>query len=357
VKTRALRVPILHYQPPADPEDPVVGQIFSALQALGHKPTRFAVERDVRSLLNGVARGRPDLVFNICETFANRNIFEVNVAAFLELMEVPFTGSGTGGLLLAQDKALAKKLFTFHRVPCPDFAVFHGDNLAPGGQLRFPLFVKPLRTDASIGVAPESLVNNFQELIDRVRYVHSLGEAAIAEEYIEGRELYVGVLGGERPMALPVVELHFRAAYPKGRPRIADYTSKFEKSSPEFKGTRSAVARISAELRQRVQALALTAFEALQLRDYARVDFRVAPNGDPYVLEVNPNPYLEQSAEFALAAKAAGMEYPELIDRIAQFAVERAPKKEREETGTGGAETPQTPPAGTAPQSAGAAGL
>ncbi len=218
MKTRALKVPVLHYQPPADPEDPVVGQIVSTLQALGHKPTRFAVERDVRSLLNGVARGRPDLVFNICETFANRNIFEVNVAAFLELMEVPFTGSGTGGLLLAQDKALAKKLFTFHRVPCPDFAVFHGDNLAPGGQLRFPLFVKPLRADASIGVAPESLVNTFQELIDRVRYVHSLGEAAIAEEYIEGRELYVGVLGGERPMALPVVELHFRAAYPKGRP-------------------------------------------------------------------------------------------------------------------------------------------
>ncbi len=347
---RPLKIPVLHYQPPADPEDPVVGQIFDALQALGHKPTRFAVERDVRSLLNGISRGRPDLVFNICETFANKNTFEVNVAAFLELMEVPYTGSGLSGLLLAQDKALAKKLFNFHRVPCPDFAVFHGDNLDFGGQLRFPLFVKPLRADASIGIAPESIVYSVEQLLQRIRYVHSLGEVAMAEEYIEGRELYVGVLGGERPTALPVIELQFRGDYPKDRPRIADYSSKFEKDSPEFKGTRSAVARVSAELRQRLQTLAITAFEALQLRDYARVDFRVTPTGDPYVLEINPNPYLEASAEFAMAAKAAGIEYPQLIERIVTQAAERAPKKPSEP------EPQQSPPGGVPPQSAGAAG-
>ncbi|MBI5544596.1 MAG: ATP-grasp domain-containing protein [Deltaproteobacteria bacterium] len=347
------KVPILFYQPPADPEDPVVGQIFEALQALGHKPTRFAIERDVRSLLNGISRGRPDLVFNICETFANRNIFEVNVAAFLELLDVPFTGSGTAGLLLAQDKAIAKKLFTFHRVPCPDFIVFHLENLDLGGrQLRFPLFVKPLRADASIGITPESLVRDVGQLLERVRYVHSLGEAAIAEEYLEGREMYVGVLGGEsRPMALPVVELQFRGGYPKGRPRIADYTSKFEKDSPEFKGTRSVVARVSAELRERLQTLAVDAFEALQLRDYARVDFRIDANGNPFVLEVNPNPYLEQSAEFAMAAKAAGMEYPQLVERILKLSALRAPKKTTEEP-----ESQPAPPTPAAPQSAGAAG-
>jgi D-alanine-D-alanine ligase len=350
---RASKIPILFYQPPADAEDPVVGQIFDALQAVGYKPTRFAVERDVRSLLNGISRGRPDLVFNICETFANRNIFEVNVAAFLELLDVPFTGSGTAGLLLAQDKAIAKKLFTFHRVPCPDFVVFHPENLDFGGrQLRFPLFVKPLRADASIGITPESLVQNVEQLLERVRYVHSLGEAAIAEEYIEGRELYVGVLGGERATALPVVELQFRGAYPKGRPRIADWTSKFEKDSPEFKGTRSVIARVGAELRQRLQTMAVDAFEALQLRDYARVDFRLDANENPFVLEVNPNPYLEQSAEFAMAAKAAGMEYPQLVERIVKLAATRAPHKPTEEP----SEPQSSPPAPASPQSAGATG-
>ncbi|MFN7131333.1 MAG: ATP-grasp domain-containing protein [Myxococcales bacterium] len=339
---RPLKIPILHYRPAADPEDPVVGQIFDALQKLGHKPSRFPVERDVRSLLNGISRGRPDLVFNICETFANKNTFEVNVGAFLELLEVPFTGSGAAGLHLAQDKALAKKLFTFHRVPCPDFAVFHNDNLDLSGSLRFPLFVKPLRADASIGIAPESIVHNLDQLLDRVRFVQSLGEVAMAEEYIEGRELYVGVLGGERPMALPVVELQFRSSYPRGRPRIADFNTKFEKDSPEFKGTRSVVARVSSELRQRVQQLAISAYEALQLRDYARVDFRVTPNGDPYVLEINPNPYLEQSAEFAMAARAAGIEYPQLIEKIVQLAMERAPRKVEDEGGS--SEPPQSVP-------------
>lgn len=358
---RALKVPILFYQSTTEPEDPVVGQIFEALQALGHKPARFAVERDVRSLLNGISRGRPDLVFNICETFANRNTFEVNVAAFLELLEVPFTGSGTAGLLLAQDKAIAKKLFSFHRVPCPDFAVFHGDNLDFSGRLRFPLFVKPLRADASIGIAPESIVHDVQELLERVRYVHSLGDAALAEEYIEGRELYVGVVGGDRPMALPVVELQFRGAYPKGRPRIADWNSKFEKDTPEFKGTRSVIARVSAELRQRIQTLAVDAFEALQLRDYARVDFRLDPHGNPYVLEINPNPYLEQSAEFAMAAKAEGIEYPQLIERILKLATERAPKKPApEESGPTEPQSappaPSTPPPTPPPQAAGAGG-
>lgn len=353
---RALKVPILFYRSAPDPEDPVVGQIFDAVQALGHKPTRFAVERDVRSLLNGISRGRPDLVFNICETFANRNIFEVNVAAFLELLEVPFTGSGTTGLLLAQDKAIAKKLFTFHRVPCPDFAVFHGDNLDLGGQLRFPLFVKPLRADASIGIAAESVVTNLEQLLERVRYVHSLGEAAIAEEFVEGRELYVGVLGGERPIALPVVELQFRGGFPKGRPRIADWRSKFEKDSAEFKGTRSVIARLSGELRQRLQTLAVNAFEALQLRDYARVDFRLDAQGNPFVLEVNPNPYLEHSGELAIAAKAAGFEYPQLIEHILKLAAERAPKKPADEGGEPQSSPPAPPAPATPPQSAGAAG-
>jgi len=355
-KMRPLKIPVLYYQNPSVPEDPVIGQIFDALVALGHKPTRFAVERDVRSLLNGISRGRPDAVFNICETFADKNTFEVNVAAFLELLEVPFTGSGTAGLLLAQDKALSKKLFTFHRVPCPDFAVFHGDNLDIGGQLRFPLFVKPLRSDASIGIGPESIVHNIEQLLDRVRYVHTLGDAAIAEEYVEGREFYVGVLGGPKPTALPVVEFQFRGSYPKGRPRIADWNCKFEKDTPEFKATRPVMARISADLRQHMQALAVTAFEALDLQDYARVDFRVTPNGDPYVLEINPNPYLEQSAEFAMASKAAGLEYPQLIQRILQYALDRRPKKETPPEGSepsSSGEPPQAPPS---PQSAGAAG-
>jgi D-alanine-D-alanine ligase len=340
---RGLKIPILYYQPPSDPEDPVVGQIFDALQALGYRPTRFAVERDVRSLLNGISRGRPDLVFNICETFANKNTFEVNVAAFLELLEVPFTGSGTSGLLLAQDKALAKKLFTFHKVRSPDFGVFTDENSVLGEALHFPLFVKPLRADASIGIAPESIVHSVEELRERVRYVHSIGEIALAEEYIEGRELYVGVLGGGGgipPTALPVVELQFRGPYPKDRPRIADAKAKFEKDTPEFKGTRSVIARLPAELRQRVQEVAITAFDALGLRDYARVDFRLSSSGEPYVLEINPNPYLEQSAEFAMAAKANGLEYPELVHLIVQRALARAPKKPVEEGGT----APQTPP-------------
>jgi D-alanine-D-alanine ligase len=324
-----MKITILTY---ADKEgstahDVVVDQVARALRTNRHKVSLLPVHGDVKKLLNGLSRRKPNLVFNLLEEFG-KGMFGANAAvAMMELLELPHTGGGPGELYLPQDKALTKKLLAFEGLRYPDFAVFSRDaNLETGGNLRLPLFVKPLRMEASIGINGKALVRTTTEMMQRVRAIHKeVGDAALVEEYIEGREFYVGILGNQELQAFPPIEMDF-SGLPNGAPHVLDSRAKWDKRSAVYKGTKAVVAELPDELRARLQKAAQEAYRALRVRDYGRVDLRLAETGEIYVLEVNPNCYLEESGEFATAAAAAGIDYPTLINRIAELAVQRNKK-------------------------------
>jgi D-alanine-D-alanine ligase len=228
-------------------------------------------------------------------------------------------------LYIRQDKGLAKKLLKFDNILFPDFAIFPKDaDFETGGNLRPPLFVKPLRTDASIGIdGTKALVRNFVDLGKRIEAIHKkLNDAAIAEEYIEGREFYVGVLGNLDPVAFPPIEMDF-SGLPAGRLRVMDQQAKFATRSAAYKGTKPIVPELESELAAKLKKVAVDACRALRVRDYGRVDLRLTDTGDIYVIEVNANCYLKRESEFVMAAKEHGLDYPTLINRIAELALKR----------------------------------
>lgn len=305
--------------------DPVVRQVARALERLGHKASILAVHGDVRRLIDGLRRRKPDLVFNLLEMFGDDAGANIAAVGLLDLLGLRYTGCGPGEFYLGQDKALAKKLLAFDGILYPKFAVFSRQrDFETGGNLRMPMFVKPLAMDSSIGVGKKSLVRDSGELMKRVVAIHDEHEDdALAEEYIEGREFYVGVLGnGPDAVALPPIEVDF-SGLPDGAPKIYDQNAKWEKDSKEFKGVKAAVAELPDELRAKLHKVSLDAYRALRVRDYGRVDLRMTETGDIYVLEVNASCYLEENDEFAMAARAAGIEYDALIARIVELAVER----------------------------------
>lgn len=334
-----LKIAVLHYQPSGDPIDPVVDHICQALKELGHTPVTIGVHNRIFDLLEAIDRAKADLVFNVCETFADDYRLEVNVAAVMEMARLRFTGSGTAGLLLAQDKVLTKQLLQYHEVLTPNFVTFDGDTFEAFGRMQFPLIVKPARSDASIGIGKHSVVKDWDELTRRVREIRkTFNDEAFAEEYVEGREVYVGVIGTpQRPEILPIIELDWgdwKAEY-----KVSDRDVKF---GPDTEGSPGLVIAkdISAELKARIERSALLAFKALKICDYARVDFRIsAKTNEPYILEVNPNPYLEKESELAMGGEERGLSYTQLIGRIVESAANRyAMKAKPERTQTG--ETP-----------------
>ncbi|NPD21880.1 D-alanine--D-alanine ligase family protein [Corallococcus exiguus] len=319
---KSLRIAILHYQSKDDPTDPVVKQVGAALRAAGHDPLEVRVDESVSDLVQKLTHTHADLVFNLCETFAEDYRLEVNVAAVLELARMPFTGAGTAGLLLAQDKVLTKQLLQFHGVLTPRFATFDGTSFQTSGDLSFPLVVKPARSDASLGLGVEKDMEGLARRVKKIRQEYD--DEALAEEYIEGRELYVGVVGdAAKPEVLPVVELDFGSRWNRKRMKIANREVKF---GPETPGSPRLVMPkdLSDELKGRMERAAVTAFRALKLRDYARIDFRVSSRtNEPYLLEVNPNPYLETQCEVAMGAKERGLGYEALVQRIVDTAARR----------------------------------
>lgn len=306
--------------------DCVVEQVEEALRAEGHEVTRACVHADVEALISELHDQRPELVFNLVESFADDMIGGlIGVAGLLDLLQIPYTGGGPGEIYLQEDKALSKKLLAYEGLSYPHFATFAVDaDFETGGNLRMPLFVKPQRNDASLGIdASTSLVRNATELMERVLNIHrEFGDAALAEEFIEGREFYVGVLGNGQPEPLPPVEMDF-SGLPEDTPRVLDNAAKFDETSEKFQGTRAVLAELDDELKARLQKAAVSAYRALRVRDYGRVDMRLAPDGEIFILEVNANCYLEQSGEFVMAARAAGYEYDALITRIVDLACER----------------------------------
>jgi D-alanine-D-alanine ligase len=310
--------------------DVVVDQVAAALKQGKHQVSILGIHDDIKELLDGLARRKPDLVFNLVETFG-KNVPrpDTAIAGVLDAAGYRYTGGGPGELFIRQDKSLAKKLLHFDKILYPDFAVFsHDKDLETGGNLRMPFFVKPLQNDASIGISGKNLVNDAVSLMKQVALIHEkFKDSALVEEYIEGREFYVGVLGNRDPQALPPIEMDF-SGLPADKPRVLDSKAKWDKNSVEYKGTKSVLAQLPDDLKAKLQKTALEAARALRLRDYGRVDLRLTDTLDVYVIEVNANCYLEQSSEFAMAAAAAGMDYPALINKIVDLATERyAPVK------------------------------
>jgi D-alanine-D-alanine ligase len=308
----------------ATTHDVVVDQVADALRWGGHRVSILGVHGDVARLRTGLRRRKPELIFNLMETFGDSQLGAVGLAGLLDLLGLPYTGGGPGEIYIQEDKALTKKLLAFDGIRYPEYAVFSPDaDLETGGQLRMPLFVKPLRMDASIGINGQSLVRSTHELMERVLDIHRrVNDAALVEEYVEGREFYVGVLGNGTPQVFPPIEMDF-SGLPDGVPRVLDAKAKWDEKSPQYKGTRAVVAELPDELRARLQKVALDAYRALRVRDYGRIDMRLTETGDVYVIEVNASCYLEQSGEFVTAARAASLDYPTLINRIAELAHQR----------------------------------
>ncbi len=300
--------------------------VVSTLRAAGHDAKPLGVQDELKPIRYQIENWKPHVVFNLLEQFHGETAYDQNVASYLELMRVPYTGCNPRGLMLARGKALSKKLLHYHRIPTPVFAVFPmGRKIRRPARLGFPLIVKSVSEDASRGIAQASLVDADDKLAERVVFVHEkIGTDAIAEQYIEGRELYVGVLGNDRLRVLPVWELEF-GSDAEGASRIA--TEKL-KHNPEYQERRGIVAgpakKLAPELRTRIQQLAKRICRTLELDGYARIDFRLSADDTPYFLEANPNPEIAKIEEFAEAAQHDGLKYPDLLQRILTLGISRA---------------------------------
>ena len=302
----------------------VEDEVAEALVKLGHEAIKHELDGTPKSLL-ALARLECDLVFNLTESFAGDDTADFKIAGFLELIGKRYTGSGTHGLMLAQDKAIAKKIFAFHGVHTPVFAKSFRGRLDFSHDLQFPVIVKPAREDGSIGIEFSAVVSSIRELMERMDWLHANFESPVLiEEYIEGREMYVGIIGNDKPEALPIIELDL-SKLPEGTPRIAAAEVKWGKGTAAYRDTKSAIATdLADETAQLLQQTAVAAYQALEMRDYGRVDMRLQADGRVQVIEVNPNPWLASRAEFAMAARKSGRTYTQLVGEIVELALARA---------------------------------
>jgi D-alanine-D-alanine ligase len=300
-------------------------EVADALRRNGHELRLIGIRDDIRALVDRLGEFAPDLVFNCCEAFRGNSHYEYGVAALLEMYGYRHTGSPATALLVARNKSMSKKILRFHGIRVPEFAVFHpGEPFLRPSAVRYPLIVKPLLEDASVGIAQASVVHDDAGLEERVRFIHEkFSQAAIAEELIEGRELYVGLLGNDELLMLPPVEMHF-GRLPKAERRIATYKAKWDVEYRERHHIRTGFARrLPPELLGRIRWTCETAFHALWLEDYGRLDLRVTHDHEVYVIEANPNPFISYGHEFANAAEKTGLKYPAFIQRIVDEAVKR----------------------------------
>jgi D-alanine-D-alanine ligase len=300
--------------------------VISTLRSSGHEVRMLGVQSELTPIRDAVEDWKPDIVFNLLEEFHGESLYAQNVVGLLELLRVPYTGCNPRGMMLARGKDLSKKLLKYHRVPAPAFAVFPiGKKVRRPGRLRFPLIVKSLWEDASLGIAQASIVDTDEKLADRVAFIHKrLNTPAIAEQYIEGREIYVGVLGNDRLQVLPVWELSF-SNLAEGAHAIATERVKHDPIYQEKRGILQGPAEgLPASVVTRIRTMAKRICHTLELDGYCRIDFRLSRDNIPYFIEANPNPEIASSQEYAQAARHAGVSYAELLNRIVILGLRRA---------------------------------
>jgi D-alanine-D-alanine ligase len=302
--------------------------VISTLRTMGHEVQVLGVHDDLGEIRRLATEWKPHIAFNLLEGFDDITIFDQNVVSHLELLKLSYTGCNPRGMLLARDKSLSKKLLAYHRIRVPEFEVFRaGRPIRRPKRLAFPLMVKSLTQEASIGISQASVVDSDEKLKERVTFIHeSIGTAAIVEQYIEGRELYVGILGNQALQALPVWELFF-TNMPEGAKRIATdrvkWSVKYQKKYGIDSGPATELPESKAE---DIQHVCKRAFRALELSGFARIDLRLDEAGNVWVLEANPNPQIARGEDFAASAEKIGLTYEAVLQRIINLGLRWQPE-------------------------------
>jgi D-alanine-D-alanine ligase len=302
--------------------------VVQALRGMGHEVLCVGLLDEVGAVRRAVYEFKPHVAFNLTEEFDGVGFFDQNIVSYLELLKIPYTGCNPRGLMIARDKSLAKKILSFHGVATPTFEVFpRGAPVRRPGHLKFPLIVKSVNEEASIGISQASIVSDDEKLEERVFFVHEhVGTDAIAETYIEGRELYVGVLGNVRMETFPVWELHFpdSQAWP-----IATRRVKWNGSYRQKHGIYSGEAKnLAPDLTAKVKDISRKVYRLLGLNGYARMDLRLTQDGTVHVIEANPNPHIGAQEDFAQSAQLAGLGYGDLLWRILNLGLRWRPASE-----------------------------
>jgi len=292
--------------------------LMAALSTLGHTAEHLAIFDDIDLLRQKLETFAPDVLFNLVDEFKNNPGFDQNIVSLLEMQGVPFTGCGATGLTLCKHKGISKKILSYHRIHVPNFVVIpRGQRIARPKQLKFPILVKPLKEEASYGISQASFVENDEQFRDRVAFIQEKYDGGvIAEEYIVGRELYVGLMGNMRLSVFPIRELVFREV-PPNEPKIATYKAKWDEEYRKRWGLQNQFAEdLDAALVAHIEETCKRIYRLLTIDGYARIDLRMTAANEVYFIEANPNPHLAEDEDFALSAAKAGLPYPQLIDLI-----------------------------------------
>jgi D-alanine-D-alanine ligase len=302
--------------------------VISTLRGMGHEVQPLGVHDDLGEIRRLVTEWKPHIAFNLLEAFDDVTIFDQNVISYLELLKLSYTGCNPRGLLLARDKSLSKKLLAYHRIPVPEFEVFRiGRPIRRPKRLEFPLIVKSLTQEASIGISQASVVDSDEKFKERVTFIHeSIGTTALAEQYIDGRELYVGIFGNQALQALPVWELFF-TNMPEGSKRIATDRVKWSVKYQKKYGIDSGAAKDLPEgMAEKIQHICKRAYRALELSGYARIDLRLDDAGKVWLLEANPNPQIAKGEDFTDSAEKVGIGYEAVLQRILNLGLRWQPE-------------------------------
>lgn len=309
----------------AQPEDSTTEyDVIETLRNLGHEVLVLGAVKNIGTIAASLTEHKPDLVFNLTESFEGDRTLDKNIAALLEMLDVPFTGTGAAGLMLCRDKRLCKELLSLHKIRVPHFfSLPKGHKIPIAKTVRYPMVVKPALEDSSEGISNASLVSNSTELQERARFMHERWQQpAIAEEYIEGRELYVSVLGNKKLTVLPPRECSFESVNGAG-PQLATYRVKWNQQYREKWNIKFGFAELDSTTFKNIGHVCKKVFRVLQLRDYGRIDLRLTHDNKVVILEANPNPDLSYGEEVAEAADKSGMTYEQLIERILRIALLR----------------------------------
>jgi D-alanine-D-alanine ligase len=302
--------------------------VRDAIGALGHDVFSIGVSDDLSTIRGAIDAHKPDIAFNLLEEFAGVAHFDQHVVSYLELRKQPYTGCNPRGLMIARDKALTKKILAYHGFKVPEFATFpRGRAVKRTSSLEYPLFVKSLTEEGSAGISGASIVHDDDKLKERVAFIQrTTGSTALAEEFIEGREIYVGVMGNQRVRTLPPWEFSMTKKEDSA-PLIASDRAKWDPKYQRHVGLKTGPARLSKKMECKLANQSKQIYRLLGMNGYARLDYRVTADNEAYLLEANPNPQIAKDEDFALSAKHVGIEYPELIEQLIQFGLEYAPEQ------------------------------